>query len=117
MAETTAQSEEKVVERQGVVRGFKLFLQNYGIAPLALGVVIGNAVNDLVKSLVDGLISPLLSLVLPDGRLQGLQVEVSGSVFKVGQVVNSLISFLIIVWIVYVIVKLILRNEKLLQKK
>jgi large conductance mechanosensitive channel len=100
-----------------VVRGFSEFIREYGVMPLAIGVVMGSAVNDLVKSLVDGLITPLISLFTPDSMLQGLQLEYHGSVFKIGSVLNSTLTFISVGAVVYLTVKLILRNDALLKKK
>ena len=100
-----------------VVHGFKDFIHQYGVAPLAIGVVIGTAVNDLVKSVVDGLITPLISLFSPETALQNLQFQIGSSVFKMGQVLNSVLSFAIIALLVYMIAKIILRNDSLLEKK
>ena len=102
---------------KGLVRGFGTFIQEYGVAPLAIGVVVGTAINDLVKSLVDGLITPLISLLAPRQGIQGFQLTVHGATFKIGTVVSSLLSFLVVMWIVYVVVKVILRRDELLPKK
>ena len=102
--------------RRGVARGFLDFVRQYGIAPLAIGVVIANAVNDLVKTVVDGLISPLIALISPTTSLQTLQFTVGKSVFKVGAVANSLLSFFLIALVVYLFAKWILRNEEVLKK-
>ncbi|MEI6478292.1 MAG: MscL family protein [bacterium] len=100
----------------GVVAGFTKFIHEYGILPLAVGVVIGTAVNDLVKNLVDGLVSPFIALLTPGGTLQNFQLTVHGSVFKIGLVLNAVVSFLIIAFIVYAFAKIILRNEEILKK-
>ena len=102
---------------KGFVRGFQSFIRDYGVLPLAIGVVIGSAVNDLVKSLVDGLISPFVALLSPQGKLQSLQVVFHGSIFKIGQVINSTLSFIFVALIVYIGVKFILRKDDLLIKK
>ena len=101
----------------GLAVGFREFISQYGVGPLAIGVVIGTSINDFVKTLVDGLVSPLVALLSPGGKLQTLQWVFHGSVFKVGAILNSLISLVIICLIVYVFAKLILRNEELLKKK
>ena len=96
--------------------GFRHFIQNYGVIPLAVGVVIGTAVNDFVKLLVDGLISPLISLVSPQTSLANFQVTIGDSVFKIGAVINGAISFLVVAWVVYVLAKFVLRNPDILKK-
>jgi large conductance mechanosensitive channel len=99
-----------------LVRGFGDFIRDYGVVPLAVGVVIGSSVNDLVKTLVDGIFTPFISLISPENHLQDFQLHVHGVDFKIGAVANALISFLIVAWIVYLAAKLVLRNESLLKK-
>jgi large conductance mechanosensitive channel len=97
--------------------GFKEFISQYSVMSLAVAVVIGNAVNDLVKSVVENLITPLISLISPQGRLQGFEVSVGGATFGVGEAINSAISFLVISAVVYVGATVILKNEALLKEE
>ena len=94
-----------------VVSGFFEFIQTYGVLPLAIGVVVGTAVNDFVKSLVDGIISPFIALITPGSTLATFQVEIHGSIFKVGMVVNALLNFVFVALTVYVVVKILLKQE------
>lgn len=109
-------SKAVAAEAKDVVVGFKSFIKDYGVAPLAVAVVIGGAVNEFVKSVVDGLVYPLISLISSQGKLQSLQVTIHGATFKPGIVINSAISFLTVCIIVYFFVKYILRDEKILKK-
>lgn len=104
-------------ETRALVGGFFEFISQYGVVPLAIGVVIGTAVNDLVRTIVDGLLTPLISLVTPTANLQKFQVTVNGTVFKFGAVLNSTLSFLLVCLVIYVVVKLLLRREEYLKKK
>lgn len=97
--------------------GFRDFIKNYGVLPLAIGVVLGSAVNDFVKTLVDGLVTPLISLIFHGGALQSYQYNFHGAIFKFGAVLNSLLTFISIAWIVYLVVKIIIRDDELLKKK
>lgn len=96
-----------------MVSDFKEFVLENGIIALAIGVVIGSAVNDAVKSIVDGLLFPLIALVSPGTKLVTWQVELWGSVFKIGQVLNSLITFILIAFIVYFLVKGLLKKPRI----
>ena len=100
----------------GFLKDFKAFAMKGSVIDLAVGVVIGTAVNDLVKNLVDDLISPFVSLISPETQLQSFEITIRHSTFKIGAVVNSLLSFLIICLVVYLLAKVVLRNEELLKK-
>lgn len=97
--------------------GFMHFIRTYGVIPLAIAVVLGNAINDVVKSLVDGLITPFISLVVPSTSLQEYSYTVGKSTFAIGSVLSALLSFVIIAAIIYVFVKKILRDDSALEKK
>ena len=98
-------------------KGFAQFLKQYGVIPLAIGVVMGTAINDFVKAMVAGLITPLVSLISPDGKLQKLTVTFHGAVFGIGMVLDALLSLLAVALVVYFIAKVLLRNDALLEKK
>ena len=104
-------------KHRGVARGFVDFIRDYGIAPLAVGVILANSVNDFVKSLANGIITPLISLITPGTRLEDLQVTIHHSVFQVGAVLSAFLSLLIVALLVYVVARVVLRNETILTKK
>lgn len=114
---TTTPAPKKRAAPIRLVGGFAHFIHDYGVIPLAVGVVIGTAVNDLVKSIVADLITPFIALVSPDGKLQEFNIIFHGATFRIGAALNALMSFLIVALLVYVMAKLVLRNEEVLKKK
>jgi large conductance mechanosensitive channel len=92
-------------------KGFTEFITHYNVLPLAIGVVIGTAANDLVGKVVNGLITPLISLLQPNSNLATWEVNVNGAIFKIGEVADATISFAIVALVVYIIAKLILRQD------
>jgi large conductance mechanosensitive channel len=97
--------------------GFMGFIRQYHVIPLAIAVVLGNALNDVVKTLVDGIITPLISLVVPSTSLQEYQWQVKSSTFHIGSVISAVISFLVVALVVYVFAKKVLRDDSILEKK
>lgn len=86
--------------------GFKKFILRGNVLDLAVGVVIGAAFNGVVNSLVKGLITPLVGAVakLPD--FSKWQFTLRGSVFMVGDVINQVLSFVLVAAAVYFFVVL-----------
>lgn len=101
----------------GFTHGFMDFIRQYNVVPLAIAVVLGNALNDVIKSVVEGAITPLISLISPTKSLQGYEVTVRNSTFQIGAVVSALISFLVIALVVYIFAKKVLHDENILKKK
>jgi len=98
-------------------QSFLGFLHQYSVIGLAIGVVMGTAVNSLVQAIVQGLILPLIGLIIPNEGFQKLVFHVRGVDFKVGDVLSSLLQFVIIALLIYIVVNKLLRQEQLLAKK
>lgn len=81
---------------------------------LAVGVIIGAAFTSIVKSLVDNLINPLIGIFLGQIDFSNLVFKIGDATFKYGAFINSIINFLIIGFVVFLLVK---RVNKLMPKK
>jgi large conductance mechanosensitive channel len=94
---------------QGVGRelgGFRKFLVRGNVVDLAVGVVIGAAFGNVVNSLVDNLINPLVGLMGGGPSLTSWTIQVAGQQIHVGNIINALISFVLIATVVYFLVVL-----------
>jgi large conductance mechanosensitive channel len=69
-----------------------------------VAVVIGGAFGSLVSALVRDLITPLFAAIVGQTDFSGLHFTINNSKFLIGDFINSLISFLIIVTTVYLFV-------------
>ncbi len=96
-----------------MVKGFLKFLKEYKIVGLALGIVIGSASTDLVNSLVDNIIMPIISPLLPGTTWQESTLEIWQIKIGWGPFLSELISFLVLAFVVYLLVKKLLRWEKI----
>ena len=92
------------------------FLTKYGVFQLAVGVVIGTAVKDLVSSIANNLIMPIVGVLTPSGKWQNWMIKIGGAEFGVGRFLSSLLDFLIVSVVVFVVLKKILK-VKLEEKK
>ena len=86
--------------------GFRKFLLRGNVVDLAVAVVIGAAFTSIIQAFVKGFITPLIGMFggIPD--FSTWYVTVNNSRFLVGELINALISFLIIAAIVYFFVVL-----------
>lgn len=94
---------------------FKEFIARGNVIDLAVGVIIGAAFTAIVKSLVNNIINPLIGLFIGRIDLSNLVLKVGGTTFKYGAFINSIINFLIVAFVVFLIVKAInkiTRREK-----
>ncbi|WP_169950358.1 large conductance mechanosensitive channel protein MscL [Microbispora sp. H11081] len=88
--------------------GFKKFLMRGNLVELAVAVVVGATFSGLIQALVEDLITPLIAAVTggkqPD--FSSYTFTVNGAVFKYGDFVNHLLTFMIIAAVVYWLVVL-----------
>lgn len=97
---------EKQDEKKGPIQEFIRFLQKFGVIGLAIAVVIGAASSKLISSLVTDLINPLIGLALQDiGDLNQLSYTINDSTFSYGNFIASVIDFLIIAFVVFLLYK------------
>jgi large conductance mechanosensitive channel len=100
-----------------MLKEFKQFLLRGNVVDLAVGVVIGAAFGSVVTALVKDLLTPLIAAVAKVPDFSGLYFIINGSKFMYGEVINALISFLLVaVAIFFFVVKpmnmLIARSRK-----
>ena len=98
---------------KGHASGFFDFIRERGVAGFAIGFILGGAAQDLVQSLMEDIVNPLIGIIL--GRAESLSTYTVG-IFKVGDFISTLINFLILCVVVYLIFK-VLQLEKLDVKK
>jgi len=97
-----------------IVKEFKEFAMRGNVVDLAVAVVIGAAFGKIVSSLVDDIITPaILKPALEAAHLTDLsKLVIPGTAIKYGNFVSQIISFVIIAFALFIIVKAILATKK-----
>jgi large conductance mechanosensitive channel len=91
---------------KGLWNEFKDFLSKYKILGLAIAFVLGLYLGTLVQSLVTGFVMPLIGLALPGlGNLADAVFLLNGQRFLYGAFISALITFLIVAFIAFIVVK------------
>lgn len=103
------------------LKGFLDFVREQGVIGLAIGLTVGTQAAILVRDIVASIIDPIIGLII--GNPEGLQaaqwqVEVAGrgATFALGQLVYSMIVFVAVCLVIYLIVHG-LKLDKLDKKK
>jgi large conductance mechanosensitive channel len=106
----------------GMLQEFKKFALRGNVMDMAVGIIIGGAFGTMVKSLVDDVIMPPIGMLTSgvDFKESGINIGtkdvdavVDGKAVKqkvpvrlnYGSFINSVISFLIVAWAVFFLVK------------
>jgi large conductance mechanosensitive channel len=88
----------------GIVGEFKAFLLRGNVVDLAVGVVIGVAFSGVVSALVKDLITPLIAAIGAQPNFGDLSFTLHRSLFRYGDFINELLSFVIISAVVFFLV-------------
>jgi large conductance mechanosensitive channel len=102
----------------GFLKEFMDFLNENKVIALAIAFIMGGATKDLVGSLVDNIIMPLANPLLSGIDFANASVAIGPFVFGIGAFVSSLLDFVILALVVFLVFKkLIGLSEKLKKKK
>ena len=103
-----------------IMKEFREFAVRGNVVDMAVGIIIGGAFTTIVKSLVSDVIMPPIGLLLADVDFTDLfvvlkgegpyttlaQAQAAGAVtLNYGQFINNVISFLIVAWAVFFLVR------------
>jgi large conductance mechanosensitive channel len=83
------------------MQGFKKFLLRGNLVDLAVAVVIGAAFGVLIANFVADFVTPLLAAIGGNPDFSSLSFKVNSSTFRYGSFINALITFVIIVAVLY----------------
>ncbi|WP_163653492.1 large conductance mechanosensitive channel protein MscL [Listeria sp. PSOL-1] len=110
---------------------FKAFIAKGNALGMAIGIVIGSAFTSIVNSLVNDILMPPLGLLIGNVDFSNLFVSLNGKSYSslkaaqsagaptinYGMFLNNLISFVIIAFAVFILVKLVTKYIMALEPK
>lgn len=102
-----------------MLQEFKEFAIKGNVVDMGVGIVIGAAFTSIVTSFVEDIINPLIGLFTGGVDFSGLYLNLSGqdvtsataakeaglAVITYGVFINAVISFLIVAWVLFFIIK------------
>jgi large conductance mechanosensitive channel len=108
----------------GVVKEFKEFAVKGNVIDIAVGIIIGMAFGKIVTSFVNDVIMPPIGLLLGDTDfselIYPLKYAADGSVevaISYGLFINTLVDFLIIAFVIFLVIKGINRLKRKEEQK
>src|SRR3990167_11360718 len=96
----------------GLISEFKVFLREYKVIGLAVALIIGLAAINLVNSIVNNLIMPVITPFIPGGAWQSATLTIGKIVIGWGALLGAIINFIVIAFLVFLIAKYALKEEK-----
>lgn len=88
-----------------MLQEFKKFISQGNVLDLAIGMIIGASFKAIVDSFVNDIISPILGIFLGGIDFSELSITVGQAQIMYGNFINSVISFLIIAFVLFMVVK------------
>ncbi len=108
----------------GIAKEFREFAMRGNVIDLAVGVIIGGAFGKITTSLVNDVLMPFIGMFLGGVDFTQLVIRLpdffgSGkeNFMKIGLLIGTIIDFLIIAFVVFIMVKAINRVKELQDKK
>lgn len=97
---------------KGFAEEFKAFAMKGNVVDLAVAVVIGAAFGKIVSSLVENIITPLIGLVMGGVDFTNASIEVGEAVVTYGVFIQSIIDFVIVALVIFMVIKAINKMQK-----
>jgi large conductance mechanosensitive channel len=102
---------------KGFLQEFKNFAVKGNVIDLAVAVVIGGAFGKIVSSLVNNIITPLIGLLMGGVDFSGLAYTVGNAEVTYGVFIQSIIDFLIVALVIFLVIKGINRSKNAFAKE
>ena len=98
----------------GFLAEFRKFIARGNVMDLAVGVIIGGAFKGITDSLVADILNPILGVFAGDNEaLAAMAVQLpGGGALMIGNFINAVLSFIIMAFVVFCIVKIFNRIHK-----
>ena len=97
---------------KGLSQEFKAFLSTYRVLGLAVAFILGVYLGALVQALVKDLILPVIGIPLSSiGNLTTYSVVFDKQTFNIGDFLIAVITFIIVAFVIFLIVKLAKRYK------
>lgn len=95
-----------------MLKEFKEFAMRGNVLDLAVAVIIGGAFGKIITSLVNDILMPLIGLVMGGVNFSDLSVTVGAAVIKYGAFIQSVVDFIIVAFVIFLIVRAMNRMKK-----
>lgn len=96
-----------------MLKEFKEFALKGSVVDLAIGMIIGTAFSAIVKSLVADVITPAIQPLVGNVDFE----KITWGTIKIGSFINAVISFIIMAFVIFMIVKVINNMKKQEEEK
>lgn len=97
-------------DKKGFIQEFKEFISRGNVVDLAVGVIVGGAFTSIVNSLVNDIFTPIIGMILAGVNFNNLGITIpwgNHPYINIGAFIQSVVSFLLTAFCIFIIVKFI----------
>jgi large conductance mechanosensitive channel len=95
-----------------MLKEFREFAMRGNVMDLAVAVIIGGAFGKIITSLVNDVLMPLIGVALGGLNFSDLAFTVRGAVVMWGAFVQSIVDFIIVAFVIFMLVRTMNRMKK-----
>lgn len=95
-----------------MLKEFREFAIRGNVMDLAVAVIIGGAFGKIITSLVNDVLMPVIGLLMGGVNFSELSITVGAAVVKWGAFVQSIIDFIIIAFVIFMLVRAMNRMKR-----
>ncbi len=95
-----------------MLKEFREFAIRGNVMDLAVAVIIGGAFGKIITSLVNDVLMPVIGLLMGGVNFSELAITVGAAVVKWGAFVQSIIDFIIIAFVIFMLVRAMNRMKR-----
>lgn len=95
-----------------MIKEFKEFIAKGNVLDMAVGIIMGTAFTAIVNSVVEDLLMPIITGLTAGVDFSELYVTIGGAKLMFGNLINAIITFLIIALVMFSIVKAFNKKNK-----
>jgi len=95
-----------------MLKEFREFALRGNVMDLAVAVIIGGAFGKIITSLVNDVLMPVIGLVMGGVNFSELSITFGAAVIKWGAFVQSIIDFLIVAFVIFLLVRAMNRMKR-----
>ena len=97
--------------KKSFVQEFILFLREYKVVPLAVAFIMGQAITSLVGSLVKDMLLPIVTPLISSESWSEAVLHIGSVTISYGSFLAELLNFLILAFLVFIVVKKIIKSD------
>ncbi|WP_297288836.1 large-conductance mechanosensitive channel protein MscL [uncultured Flavonifractor sp.] len=97
---------------KGFMAEFRKFIARGNVMDLAVGVIIGGAFKTIVDSLTNDILMPFVGLFIGESTFAALTFQVGNATIAFGSFIQSVVNFLIMAFVIFLLVKAINRFHR-----